>query len=283
MRLLWLLCVALTSVVAQNARYCAVGGDLTLKPKSPPAPIERVVWKHGVNLLADVTRGRFNSYGQFKCCTTLETDGTLTIKDIQRVHAGEYSVEVNNQVQDQKYDVRVINKLARPIVRAAPLTCSYTSESCVLVCVVDTTDAGPVSYTWFFGTEQSEVSLNELKIEHSSDPPPTYACQVKNPVSEADSEALENPLIPPPPPPPYWVAAVVFVLLVIIVLGILACWKKEVIRDRIRRVRGVGQANNSNSNHPAPTQPPETQPFDPNGSSAEKTAQPGEDDDHTTL
>lgn len=276
-RFLWL-CAALTSVVAQEPRNCTVGGELTLELKSPPNPIQRVVWKHGVNLLADLTRGRFSAYGDFKGYATVDTTGRLTIKNIQRVHAGLYSVEVNNQVQDQQYNVGVFKPLKQPNVLLTPLTCSYKSESCVLVCEVNTMGADPVSFKWLFGTELSENTGPQLKIEHNVEPPPTYTCRVTNPISEADSEPLKNPLIAPP----VNVVAIVVgvcVLLLAIPLVIGAYFKRDAIKKRFCKDRNEGPPNPPNSDRPAETRStPEERPLNSVGSTAEKARPPSEAD-----
>lgn len=283
---LLLLWAALTSAVATEIRYFAIGGDLRLELEPPPSNIERVVWKHNVNLLADVTLGKFNSYGPFKGYATLEENGSLRIKNIQSFHAGIYSVEVNNKIQDQQYDVRMINKVSQPIVRATPVSCSYTSESCVLVCEVNVTGAGPVSYGWFIEKEKSEETSYKLTIEPRPDPPSTYTCQVTNPVSEKDSEPLENPLIPPPSPSPSPSPYLAFILLPIaLCVAGVAYWKREAIKSMWCKSGVEGQRNNSNNN-PADTTESRTETqalrkSEPESPTAEKTA-PHDGDDRNT-
>lgn len=284
---LCLLCAALmASVVAQDTLNRVVGSELTLELKSPTPQIQRVVWKHGVNLVADMTLGRFSSYGPFKCCATINADGHLIIKDIKPVHAGLYSVEVNNKVQDQQYNVRVFNSVPRPTVRTTPLTCSYRSEYCSLVCEVNAAE-DDLTFEWLFETELSERTGKELRIVPGVDKAPTYSCRVKNPVSEADSEPMKNPLIPPPGNPltPYLVAVLVIVLILLVIVG-LAWWKREDIKKRCGKGGGDGQHGNSNNNRPEETGPrTETQPLSKPESvgTGEKPAPTDEADANTNV
>lgn len=276
---LWLLCAALASVVAQEPRILAIGYELDLGLSSPPAKIDRVVWKHDANLLADVTNGRSNYYGPFRNHTTLDPSGNLNIKNIQRVHAGRYSVEVNYKVQEQQYDVQVLKKLDRPKVRAAPVSCSHTSLSCVLVCEVNTAWAGPVNYSWFFEDELSEVTTNELTITPSSNLPLTYTCEVNNPVSKGKSEPLENPLIPPASFPTAAVVCVV-ILIIGVLVAVVVYLKREVIKG-ICTKRGSG--NPPGADPPAGQKsPPENEPLNSNEMTTENKNPPSEADGAST-
>lgn len=275
---LWVICAPLASVVAQDTLDVAVDGELTLKLKSPPPEITRVVWKHGVNLVTERTRGKLTYYDPFKTCATLNDDSSLFLKNIQQIHAGVYSVELNNKVQTERFSVRVFHKVPRPVIRITPLTCSHTSDSCTLVCEVDTTGVDPVSYVWLFETEESDETARELMIQPGKDTPPTYTCRVKNPVSEADSEPLKNPLIPPPPPLVViwyeWLLLVSGILLLILILLYVAYRKRRCIMDKCGKCRDQVRRNTPNNNRPAATQPAVSQPLrnaTPEAPTGEKT------------
>lgn len=250
-----LLLAALASVDAQDV-YGLIGGELTLALEPQPPAIERVVWKHGANLVADGIQGKFTSYKPFKTNVNLNENGALIIRDIRPVHAGLFTVEVNNQVQTRQYNVLVISRVSKPTVRLTPLTCSHTSPSCTLVCSVTTEGAGTVSYRWLFGPEPSDRTGERLEIEPSDNLPPTYTCRVNNELSEADSDPVKNPLIAPPSSSKGWIAAVVVVVL-LIVLAVVGWWKKDTIKKMCNR------GNTPNGDAPGRETSPDSQPLQP--------------------
>uniref|UniRef100_A0A3B4TNU7 Ig-like domain-containing protein n=1 Tax=Seriola dumerili TaxID=41447 RepID=A0A3B4TNU7_SERDU len=159
------------------ASYSEVGGTLSLSPPFSEV-ITSILWKHDTDLVVEWVRNEMDYYGKFVGVATLDTTtARLEIKNMSKVYAGLYTVEINNQVQSQSYNVSVIKKVPKPEVAFKPLRCSPALDNCNLTCDGDTSEAGPVTYSWREGD-------GEVK---------TFSCQMKNPVSEKESEPQGNP------------------------------------------------------------------------------------------
>ncbi|XP_075902246.1 CD48 antigen-like [Nelusetta ayraudi] len=199
LEVLVVLALTMSQVSAQNDINVAVGDDLILELDPKQETLERVVWKHGANLLAEMTLGEFSYYGSFKGHTVLEDSGRLTVSNINQTEGGIYEVEVNNVIQDKRYNVRVFEKLGRPTIRVTPLTCGPGSEDCTLVCDLDVEPSQDVSYEWQLAGEESRIPGKNL-ISDQTTKATNFTCWAKNPVSEEASESQKNPLISSPTP-----------------------------------------------------------------------------------
>ncbi|XP_071336017.1 cell adhesion molecule CEACAM1-like [Trachinotus anak] len=180
--------------------YSEVGGTLVLTPPFS-GRINHILWKHGANLAAEWLNGELDYYGMFRGCTTLDTTtGQLEIKDMTESYAGLYTVEINNKLQSQGYNVEVIKRLSKPEVVQRPLTCSTVSDSCTLSCDGDTTGAGPVTYSWnkddgqWVQEEKDKTIMNNEETKSIK----TFSCQMKNPVIVKESDPHQNPFFPVP-------------------------------------------------------------------------------------
>lgn len=200
-----LLCLVLVPVVlaltmshslAQRTINLAVGGKLVLELEPKPPTIDRVVWKHGVNLLADLTFGEISYYGSFVGHTELENSGRLTVSDIKLGEGGEYSVEVNEETQKTRYTIMVYELLTPPSIRITPLSCGTNlEENCILVCELKTNPSTAVMYDWELDDELPLISGQTLTINHTVKAT-TFKCLAKNPVSDQASKSIKNPFLP---------------------------------------------------------------------------------------
>lgn len=180
---------------AQRIINVAVGDTLVLELDPRPPRIKVVVWKHGLNLLAELIYDEFAYYGSFKGHTKLEENGSLTVSNIKLEEGGEYRVEVNNVIQDLHYNVKVYEVLTRPLIRVTPLTCgTYPITNCTLVCKVEPEPSTPVSYEWEQEGEVSKISGKELTINDATKAA-NFMCLAKNPMSEQASESTKNPFL----------------------------------------------------------------------------------------
>ncbi|XP_040905527.1 uncharacterized protein LOC121189460 isoform X3 [Toxotes jaculatrix] len=193
--LLLLLAVLNSASARHEERYQAAGGTLIMVPPYSGS-ITSILWKYNGNLVAEWLSSNLEYYGTFKDRTTLNTTTAhLKITDMREADSGLYTVEINFMAQDQEYDVKVIKKVFKPDVRARPLTCASDSKSCDLVCDGDTTGAEPVTYSWKKGDggwitgEQNMTIKNDEETRRVE----TFSCQMKNPVSEKDSDPYKNP------------------------------------------------------------------------------------------
>uniref|UniRef100_A0A3Q0RSJ5 Ig-like domain-containing protein n=1 Tax=Amphilophus citrinellus TaxID=61819 RepID=A0A3Q0RSJ5_AMPCI len=199
------LCVLLLVAVLDSAgahavpSYFTVSGTLVLRPAQVTEQITSIVWKYDKDLLAEWIEGQINLtyYSRFKGRSHLNTTtGVLEIHSMTTAETGEYSVEINNNVQSQVYQAVEIKYVPQPEVTVEPLMCSTTSENCTLTCDGDTEQAEPVAYFWKKGDggwEQSEKDVEILNDEETQCVK-TFSCRMKNPVSERDSEPIDNPL-----------------------------------------------------------------------------------------
>ncbi|XP_040905529.1 LOW QUALITY PROTEIN: natural killer cell receptor 2B4-like [Toxotes jaculatrix] len=194
--LLLLLAVLNSASAGREKRYRAVGDTLIMAPPHS-GPITNILWKHNGNLVAEWLSSELQYYGKFKDRTTLDTTTAhLKITDMREADSGLYTVEINFMAQDQKYDVKVIKKVFKvPDVRARSLTCASDSKSCDLICNGDTTGTEPVTYSWKTGDGGwiTGGKIMTIKNDEETRGIETFSCQMKNPVSEEDSDPYKNP------------------------------------------------------------------------------------------
>uniref|UniRef100_A0A667X4H4 Ig-like domain-containing protein n=1 Tax=Myripristis murdjan TaxID=586833 RepID=A0A667X4H4_9TELE len=183
---------------AEKQVYSAEGGKVTLEPTVPDQlkPLTSILWKHNDNLVVEWIKNLDSTdyYGMFAGHTNLDIEtGRLEINTLDGTYSGVYSVEFNGQLQSKSYKVDVIKKVPKPTVVLKPLTCP-NEDTCTLSCDGDTTGAEPVTYSWrtdqrdfYEESEKSvEISKDDSDVKH-------FFCRIKNPVSEEDSDPMENP------------------------------------------------------------------------------------------
>lgn len=189
-----LLLMVLTSASAEdNLTYVVVGGSLKMNPPVGSGFIS-IVWKYNSNLITEWDAGMVDveNVSLFKGRAALNlTTGCLEIKNLIKADTGSYSVEINKD-QSLRYDIKVIKKVLKPVI----LVCSSAPDSCNLTCEGNTTDAGPVTYSWMMGDgdwkeSEQNITLNTEEMRGAE----TVACRMKNPVSEEVSEPHVNPFL----------------------------------------------------------------------------------------
>ncbi|XP_075902242.1 lymphocyte function-associated antigen 3-like [Nelusetta ayraudi] len=241
LEVLAVLALTMSQVSAQSDINVVEGGNLILELDPKQETLERVVWKHGANLLAEMTLGEFSYYGSFKGHTVLEDSGRLTVSNINQTEGGEYSMEVNNVIQAKRYNVRVFEKLGRPTIRVTPLICGPGLDDCTLVCELDGEPSQDVSYEWQLAGEESRIPGKKLIIDQNIQAT-DFTCWAKNPVSEEASESQKNPLITSPITTvvndTLWITIVgVSAGILLIALAAFLCWfikNRNVVRWRAR-------------------------------------------------
>nr|BAM29043.1 CD48 antigen [Oplegnathus fasciatus] len=192
-----LLLAVLNSAVAEKI-YFMVGGNVTLELQPPVSePITTILWKHGLNLLAEWVDGEVDLtyYGMFNGRTTLNTTtGRLDIKTMSGADAGLFTVEINSKVQAQSFEAEAIKEVPRPEILVRPLICSSASDRCTLTCEGDTEEAEPVTYSWKEGDGEWKQSGKDLDIiKNGTAHVKTFSCRMTNPVSEEESGPEVSP------------------------------------------------------------------------------------------
>uniref|UniRef100_A0A667WFN2 Ig-like domain-containing protein n=1 Tax=Myripristis murdjan TaxID=586833 RepID=A0A667WFN2_9TELE len=191
----------LTNSCAEKQVYSAEGGKVTLEPTVPDQlkPLTSILWKHNDNLVVEWIKNLDSTdyYGAFDGHTNLDIEtGRLEIDTWARNYSGVYSVEFNGQLQSKSYKVDVIKKVPKPTVVLKPLTCP-NEDTCTLSCDGDTTGAEPVTYSWRADERDlHEKSEKSIQISEDDGHVKHFFCQMKNPVSQEDSDPMENPLHP---------------------------------------------------------------------------------------
>lgn len=180
--------------------YFRPGGALVLQPVPPVTEsITSVVWKRNNDLLAEWAEGvsEVGYYGRFRSRSVLSTGtGRLRVSGASAEDAGVFSVEVNDEPA-------AVGEVPQPEAFVTPLACSQASSRCLLHCYGHTADPEDITYYWKMGDgewEESEkkieiLSVNELHHVR------TFSCRMKNPVSEKDSEPINNPFYRQSSPP----------------------------------------------------------------------------------
>lgn len=170
-----------------NVKYFVEGGNMVLEP-SVSERITNILWKHNDYLLAEWVENEVDLtyYDSFASRTTLNiTTGRLEITKVTKADVGLYSLQINDRIYNESYDVKVIKEVPKPTVRLG-----QQDNKPSLICEGETEAAEPVTYTWTKnGHEQNygktlEVPRSELF--HFQ----TFSCRMKNPVSEKESRPL---------------------------------------------------------------------------------------------
>uniref|UniRef100_A0A7N6BQ02 Ig-like domain-containing protein n=1 Tax=Anabas testudineus TaxID=64144 RepID=A0A7N6BQ02_ANATE len=198
LRLTTLLLVVVNSALTEDKLiYITEAGNLVLMPPaaSTQPVISSIRWKYNGNLLAEMVEGKIllDVYGRFNGRTTLNTTtGCLEVNNMTKDDTGFYSVEINYSGQSVRYDVKVINKVPKPVIQVF----NSTSDSYRLSCEGNTTEAEPVTYSWKTGDGEWKESEKSITISNTEETQSveTFSCRMKNPVSEEDSEPHINPL-----------------------------------------------------------------------------------------
>ncbi|KAL7382857.1 hypothetical protein ABVT39_000503 [Epinephelus coioides] len=199
MAALWLLFAGLNFALAADIpQYFMEGGKLTLELRPPfSEPINYILWKFEGNLLGEWVKGKVDLtyYSTFQGRTTLDTNtARLEISSMTKADVGLYSVEINNKLQPDQYKAVLIKAVPKPKVVIQPLICA-SLESCTATCEGDTTDAGPVTYSWKMGDREGKDSGKTIDITKAETANvETFTCRVKNQFTEEESERENNPL-----------------------------------------------------------------------------------------
>nr|AIT82998.1 CD48 antigen [Sparus aurata] len=237
--------------------YFEVGGKLTLRP-TVTETIDNILWKYNGNLLAEWVKGEVELlyYDKYKGRTTLNiTSGQLEINNMVKDDVGSYTVEINNKVHGQSYDVKWITRVRKPSVVLRTLTCGPDSGSCLFTCEVKEADslrdAEPIEYSWKMGEKAWETMTKDVNItsdQTKKESIKTVSCRISNPVSLEDSQLKENPMYTEPPPPPTPVGLIVgctlcvLILIVAAAFGLLWIFNRE-LALRLTRQCGCGNDN----------------------------------------
>ncbi|XP_073337617.1 T-lymphocyte surface antigen Ly-9-like [Pagrus major] len=234
--------------------YFVVGGNLELRP-TVTETITNILWKYNGNLLAEWVKDEveLTYYDKYNGRTTLDpVSGRLEVTKMIKGDQGLYTVEINNRVHDQSYDVKSITKVPKPSVVVRTLTCNPESESCLLSCdgkdPETLKEAEPIEYSWKMGDKDWEKKTKDVTITSAeTGQDKTITCRMKNPVSEQDSETVTNPMYKEPVITGLgsgMIAGIVFGLLLILALVVVfvLLWKFKpdlIARLICQRRRGI--------------------------------------------
>uniref|UniRef100_A0A667X7G3 Ig-like domain-containing protein n=1 Tax=Myripristis murdjan TaxID=586833 RepID=A0A667X7G3_9TELE len=184
---------------AEKQVYLADGGKLILESPIPAElkPLRRILWKYNGDMVVEWVEklGSVEYYGAFQGHTTLDRKtARLEINDLTLIYSGVYSLELNDQLQSETYKVIVISKyrVSKPTVRVEPPFCSSTSSLCKLSCNGGIQEAEPISYSWRQDTGDWTESSKLMDITKNDNHVENFFCQMKNPVSEEESEPWKN-------------------------------------------------------------------------------------------
>ncbi|XP_053189524.1 uncharacterized protein LOC128373259 [Scomber japonicus] len=202
--MLVLLLSAVLSSGLTEEKFIRDGGTLELRPNFS-GDIDTVTWKlNNYLMVAEWVEGinAVTYYDVFESRTTLNKEtGTLEITNMSPADSGVYSVEINNMVLPERYNVKVIKEVPQPVVELNPLSCSDASDNCTLLCegksdeAVALAEAEPVTYSWRMGDrewmdgEKSRDITNNKETQRVE----TFSCRMKNPISEKQSDPIPNP------------------------------------------------------------------------------------------
>ncbi|KAL6102140.1 cd58 [Pungitius sinensis] len=227
----FVLLAALSSVGTAQNLYFTDGNERTFEVRPPVSKITSIVWKINSDLLAEWSdKFSLEIYPRFKSRTSLDTtNGRLVIRQMTKEDVGRYTVEINNKVQSENYDMKWIPRVNKPEVHVRTLTCSPDSLECNVTCDGGTKEAEPIQYYWRIGSSEWEILEKDIVItkeKHGGEKDIT--CRMKNPVSEEESEPINNLLHQDASSlSPGGIAGIIIVFIVLIIagLGSFGMWK----------------------------------------------------------
>ena len=191
-----LLVLASLRSASTEEKFIKEGGSVTLDLRPAlSVPITIIQWKFKDSILAEWVKDVFPLAHYRENIMLDKVSGRLSMEKMTKAEAGVYSVEVNNNVQTETYNVLVIKDVPKPEIKFFPLVCGDESHNCTLKCEGDTTGDGPVTYSWKTGDGEWKESRRDMTItkkEHGH--VKTFTCKMKNPVSEKESDPLPNGL-----------------------------------------------------------------------------------------
>ncbi|XP_004570681.2 uncharacterized protein LOC101466701 [Maylandia zebra] len=231
--------------------YFRLGDALVLQPVPPVTKrITSVVWKRNHDLLAEWAEGEseVRYYGGLRGRSELSTGtGRLRVSAASAEDAGVFSVEINNEPQSELYRAAAMDEVPQPEAFVTPLACSQASSRCLLHCYGHTADTEDITYYWKMGDGEWEESekkieiLNVNELHHVR----TFSCRMKDPVSEKDSEPINNPFYRhrSPPDSAGWTGVAVtvggaFGAAALVSVALFAFCQREFIQKTIKKLEG---------------------------------------------
>ncbi|XP_047432807.1 uncharacterized protein LOC125000990 isoform X6 [Mugil cephalus] len=170
--------------------YKTVGDEVVLSPGSKVDDITSLTWKYGPDTVVDLFQGKSKFYHTFKGHYKLDTTtGELTIFNLTLEDSGIYIAEINDKVLDPT-ELKVFSPVPKPTVS---MSCDDEKTHCVLTCEGNTTDVGPVTYTWW--SDNKIIHETKELIITKEEKEPSFTCEVNNSVSSKRSEEFINPFI----------------------------------------------------------------------------------------
>ncbi|XP_062286473.1 uncharacterized protein LOC133991890 [Scomber scombrus] len=192
-----LLLSAVLSSVLTVEKFFGEGRTLVLRPNFSDN-IYTVIWKLNRNLVAEWVEkiNDLTYYDVFDGRTNLDKEtGTLEIRNMSSADSGLYRVEINNKVLPESYNVKVIKEVTQPVVVLQPLICTSAFKECSLLCEGNTEGAEPVTYSWKMGNREwmdGEKIRTITNDKETTQRDKTFSCQMKNPISEKQSDTIKN-------------------------------------------------------------------------------------------
>ncbi|XP_062271333.1 uncharacterized protein LOC133977249 [Scomber scombrus] len=241
-----LLSAVLSSGLAEE-KFFGNGGTLELGPNFSGEKINTVIWKLNNNLVAEWVKSinDLTYYDVFEGRTNLDKEtGILEIRKMSSNDSGVYRVEINNKVLPESYNAKLIKEVTKPVVLLQPLTCSDASVNCSLLCEGNTEGAGPVTYSWKKdeGIWEDGKKIRDITKDKETQSIKAFSCRMKNPISEKQSDPIDNVFYSEDVVVPSNVGGIVVAVLgVLTAVGVLVgvgYWKREAISKKVESLRG---------------------------------------------
>ncbi|XP_061692421.1 uncharacterized protein LOC133509448 [Syngnathoides biaculeatus] len=217
--LAWLLPWSLLHSGVSVVVYFTEGQTLILRPDFRDV-IKNIEWKRNRNFVAEwMESAEAPTYFRDRLSLDL-VNGSLIVADAVAADEGNYTLVLNDVLQDEDFIVKFIRPVPEPEVHVSPLACSSESESCTLRCEGDTSGAQPVTYLWRTepGTEMAPGE-SHMVINGTDNLVGSFVCAMKNPLGLKESKPFTNPFYQKPPDDGLGAGAIAG--LVLFVLGVL--------------------------------------------------------------
>ncbi|XP_035376767.1 uncharacterized protein LOC113579016 isoform X2 [Electrophorus electricus] len=233
--------------------FVQTGQNQTLSP-GITNKMDTILWKHINNKVVEYENGNIEWYRfKGKALFNKET-GNLTLLRVDATYEGtfEYEIQVNGQLRQSKYEIRVIDGISKPKV-----TCQLNNvdpKAVTLQCSIDPPLHAAFKWT---GPDGFTHNGDNITVEIDETLNSLYICYVTNEVSKDFAQLSLKDCFSDNHSPP--ITAIVFGTLIPIILGIIGFfgyrhWKKE------EPAVAVSKSNGKREEVPLNAEKEETQP-----------------------
>ncbi|KAK2908490.1 hypothetical protein Q8A67_004327 [Cirrhinus molitorella] len=172
----------------------AVGDTVSFRPTNINPPVTSIIWKHrsGSDVVKAIEWDKDDGFStpnpRFKDITTLdEKTGEITITNLDFIHSGVYTIDINSKEQEQRFTLKIEMRVPKPKIDIERIS---NPDVVYLKCGYSGT------IIWKNATEGILIGsknhpIGELiTVKNTKNPENFYTCTLKNDASEETSDPV---------------------------------------------------------------------------------------------